>query len=73
MEIMMRYCAHGPLGLMALAWPKLHGLAKLALRPGLLDLAAYARSRGTRSPWRAGDGGRRFRTLVAQGGGKTGR
>jgi hypothetical protein len=40
---MMRYCAHGPLGLMALAWPKLHGPAKLALRPGL---AAHARSRG---------------------------
>jgi hypothetical protein len=31
----MRYCAHGPLALMALAWPKLHGPAKLALRPGL--------------------------------------
>jgi hypothetical protein len=33
---MTRYCAHGPLGLMALAWPKLHGPAQLALRPGLL-------------------------------------
>jgi hypothetical protein len=43
---MMRYCAHGPLWLMALAWPKLHGPAKLALRPGLLGLAARARSRG---------------------------
>jgi hypothetical protein len=41
----MKYCAHGPLELMALAWPKLHGPAKLALRPGLLGLAACARSR----------------------------
>jgi hypothetical protein len=31
---------------MALAQPKLHGRAKLALRPGLLGLAAHARSRG---------------------------
>jgi hypothetical protein len=46
MEIMMRYCAHGPLGLMALAWPKLHGPTKLALRPGLLGLTARTRSRG---------------------------
>jgi hypothetical protein len=70
---MRRYCAHGPLELMALAWPKLHGSAKLALRPGLLGLAARARSRGARSPWRAGDGGHRFRSLAARGGGKTGR
>jgi hypothetical protein len=34
---------------------KLHGPAKLALRPGLLGLAARARSRGARSPWRAGN------------------
>jgi hypothetical protein len=46
MEIVMKYCARGPLGLMALAWPKLHGPTKLALRPGLLGLAAHARSRG---------------------------
>jgi hypothetical protein len=46
MEIVMKYCAHGPLGLMALAWPKLHGPAKFALRLGLLGLAARARSRG---------------------------
>jgi hypothetical protein len=42
----MKYCARGPLGLMALAWPKLHGPTKLALRPGLLGLAAHAQSRG---------------------------
>jgi hypothetical protein len=42
----MKYCAHGPLGLMALAWPKLQGPAKLPLRPGLLGLAARTRSRG---------------------------
>jgi hypothetical protein len=69
----MRYCAHGPLGLMALAWPKLHGSAKLAMRPGLLGLAACARSRGARSPWRAGDGGRRFWSLAARGGREIGR
>jgi hypothetical protein len=46
MEIVMKYCAHGPLRLMALAWPKLHGPAKFALRPGLLGLAAHARSKG---------------------------
>jgi hypothetical protein len=28
---MMRYCAHGSLGPMLLAWPKLHGLAKISL------------------------------------------
>jgi hypothetical protein len=61
----MKYCAHGPLGLMALAWPKLHGPAKLALRPGLLGLAARARSRGEAPMARGGGGSGRFRRSPA--------
>jgi hypothetical protein len=44
----MRYCAHGSLGPMLLAWPKLHGLAKISL--GSIP------SRG-RCPWHTADSG----------------